>query len=524
MTILRKTLTIILCASFSFVFGQEYKLGADSQFNPDVPKGKVTKHTWESKIYDNTWREYYVYVPAQYDPEEPAALMVFQDGHNYVKEDGSFRVPIVFDNLIAKGEMPVTIALFVNPGHRKSLSPHDQPWASENRPREYDEVTDLYATFLIEEMIPEIEKDYNLTNDPKQRAICGISSGGICAFTAAWFRPDYFQKVLSHIGSFTDIRGGYVYPNLIRKSSKRDIKVFLQDGSGDLDNVFGNWWLANQQMAAALKYKGYDYKFVGGTEGHNGTHGGAIFPESLKWLWADNEPVASIVYDFDKLPSEQLETRERKQLFEGTSRDLAYVEMHTSTVPGGQMPHPSHKHGDTEELIIIKEGKIKVTIDGKSKVMGPGSVAMAMPGDEHGLQNVGKTPATYYIMKLQSSQPMDQERGEKAGGSFMIDFKDLEYKPHDRGGIRNYYNRPTAMARYFEMHVTTLKAGIKSHEPHTHRAAEIVLMIEGNTQMQIGDKFYDGTAGDVYFLESDVSHAIENVGDKPCMYFAFQWE
>ena len=156
-----------------------------------------------------------------------------------------------------------------------------------NRSWEYDELSDRYVSFLIEEMIPEVAKDYHLTNDPKMRAICGISSGGICAFTAAWERPDYFHKVLSHIGSFTDIRGGHVYPALIRKQAKRDIKVYLQDGSGDLDNRFGNWWLANQQMASSLEFRGYDYTFVNGTGGHNGKHGGAILPESLRWLWSD---------------------------------------------------------------------------------------------------------------------------------------------------------------------------------------------------------------------------------------------
>ena len=134
-------------------------------------------------------------------------------------------------------------------------------------------------------MIPEVGKQYNLADDPKMRAICGISSGGICSFTAAWQRPDYFHKVLSHVGSFTDIRGGHVYPTLIRKSSKRDIRVFLQDGSNDLNIQWGNWWLSNLQMESALKFRGYDCKFVGGDGGHDGKHGGAILPDSLEWLW-----------------------------------------------------------------------------------------------------------------------------------------------------------------------------------------------------------------------------------------------
>jgi enterochelin esterase family protein len=254
-----------------------------------VPQGTVTSYRWESKIYGGTLREYIVYVPAQYNATTPAALMVFQDGHAYADKEGDFRVATVFDNLIHQKAMPVTIALCVNPGHYGQVLP-ENAFRSSNRLAEYDELSDRYVSFLITELIPELEKNYNLANDPKMRAIAGLSSGGICAFTAAWQRPDYFHKVLSHIGSFTNIRGGDVYPSLIRSSSKKDIKVFLQDGSADLDNQFGNWWLANLQMEAALKFKGYDYKFVGGTEGHNGKHGGAILPESLRWLWSDVAP------------------------------------------------------------------------------------------------------------------------------------------------------------------------------------------------------------------------------------------
>lgn len=260
--------------------------GPDSQRQPGVPKGEVSKFTWKSKVFPNTIREYYVYVPAQYKPDNPAALMVFQDGHTYVKEEGDFRVPIVFDNLIHQKAIPVTIGLFINPGHHGEELPKD-PFQADNRRFEYDTLNDQYARMLLDELIPEISKKYKLADSPQMRAICGLSSGGICAFTAAWQRPDQFHKVLSHIGSFTNIRGGYVYPSLIRKSPKRNIKVFLQDGSNDLDNQHGNWWLANQEMAAALKFSKYDYKFVGGTGGHTGKHGGSILPESLRWLWSD---------------------------------------------------------------------------------------------------------------------------------------------------------------------------------------------------------------------------------------------
>jgi enterochelin esterase family protein len=263
-----------------------YKLGPDSEVHPDVPKGTVTKYRHESKVYPGIFRDYYVYVPAQYDAKKPAALMVFQDGYAYARTDGDFRLPIVFDNLIHQKAMPVTIGVFINPGHNSSEIP-ENAFRSSNRLAEYDEMSDRYVTFLITELIPEVEKKYSLAHDPKMRAISGLSFGGICSFTAAWQRPDYFHKVLSHIGSFTNIRGGDAYPSLIRGTTKKDIKVFLQDGSADLDNQFGNWYLANLQMEAALKFKGYEVKFVGGTEGHNGKHGGSILPESLKWLWSD---------------------------------------------------------------------------------------------------------------------------------------------------------------------------------------------------------------------------------------------
>jgi enterochelin esterase family protein len=263
----------------------DYQLGPDSQRQPGVPEGKITKHTWKSNIFPGTVRDYWVYVPAQYDGKKPACVMVFQDGGNYIDEKKTFRVPIVFDNLIHKKEMPVTIGIFINPGEIPSSDPNQKP--EKNRSFEYDTLSDQYARFLEKEILPEVAKQYSLRQDAAGRAICGISSGGICAFTVAWQRPDLFSKVLSHVGSFTNIRGGDVYPGIIRKAQPRPIRVFLQDGSNDLDNQHGNWPLANQQMAAALRYAKYDYRFEYGDGGHNGKHGGAILPDSLRWLWRD---------------------------------------------------------------------------------------------------------------------------------------------------------------------------------------------------------------------------------------------
>lgn len=273
-----------------------FKFGPDSQRQEGVPQGKVTRFEWKSeKVYPGTIRECWTYVPAQYDGTSPAALMVFQDGHAYVDEKGQFRVPVVFDNLIHKKEMPVTVGVFVNPGHKGDAMPKPGWGDKNNRSIEYDTLSDVYVRFVLEELLPEVEKTVKLSPDPKRRAICGISSGGICAFTAAWERPESFGKVLSHVGSFTNIRsqpdkpgrGGNDYPAQIRRIEPKPIRVFLQDGTQDLDNNNGSWPLANMQMEKALAFKKWDFKMVWGEGKHSGAHGGAILPDSLRWLWRD---------------------------------------------------------------------------------------------------------------------------------------------------------------------------------------------------------------------------------------------
>jgi enterochelin esterase-like enzyme len=279
---------LAVCLASTSAFGaDDYKHGPDSERQAGVPEGTVTKHHWTSKTFPGTERDYWVYVPKQYDGSKPAAVMVFQDGGNYVDDKKDFRVPIVFDNLIHKGEMPVTIGIFINPG---AVPPAGDGKPRVNRSFEYDSLSPQYADFLLKEILPEVGKSYKLSTKPEERAICGISSGGICAWTVAWEKPEAFGKVLSHVGSFTNIRGGHVYPALIRKTEAKPIRVYLQDGSGDLDNVHGNWPLANQEMASALKFAGYDYRFDYGDGAHNGKHGGAVLPDALRWLW--RAPVA----------------------------------------------------------------------------------------------------------------------------------------------------------------------------------------------------------------------------------------
>ncbi|MFN0198954.1 MAG: alpha/beta hydrolase [Planctomycetaceae bacterium] len=277
--------SLILGSQATFAI-DDYVLGPDSMVQEGVPQGTVTQGKWTSeKVFPGTVRDYWIYVAAQYSADKPACVMVFQDGGSYVDPKGQQRATVVMDNLIHKGEMPVTIGIFLSPGVVPAIEPDQKP--RNNRSFEYDTLSDQYAKFLLEEILPFVGESYKLTDDPEERAICGISSGGICSWTVAWERPDAFRKVLSQIGSFTNIRGGDVYPSLIRKTERKPIRVFLQEGSNDLDNLHGNWPLANQQMAAALKFSGYDYEFVMGDGAHSGKHGGAILPDSMRWLWKD---------------------------------------------------------------------------------------------------------------------------------------------------------------------------------------------------------------------------------------------
>ncbi|MGH6956217.1 MAG: alpha/beta hydrolase [Caulobacteraceae bacterium] len=262
----------------------------DRQYHPcpeafpadSVARGDVRSHRgWTgAKVYPGTARDLWIYTPAGFDPAGPApALMVFQDGGGYLDRNGPVRAAAVFDTLTAAGEMPPTVGVFVMPGQREG--------SPQQRSLEYDSVTDAYVRFLIEDLLPFVETEIGcaLTTDPARRTICGISSGGICAFTAAWHRPDVFGRAISHCGSFVAIRGGHNYPFLIRSTEKKPIRVWMQSGSADADILFGSWPLANQQIAAALEFAGYDVKFVFGEGGHNLRHGGALFADTLRWLW-----------------------------------------------------------------------------------------------------------------------------------------------------------------------------------------------------------------------------------------------
>lgn len=305
------TVFIALANSFGAPQDDQYVIGPDSQLHEGVPRGKVVPMPpFQSKIYEGTTRDWWLYVPAQYDAAKPACVMVFQDGGSSKgdpKQAGPQNATYVFDNLIAAKEMPVTIGIFITPGSFPASDPNQKPRS--NRSVEYDTPDGTFARFLLEEILPEVGKQYNLSDKPEQRAICGNSSGGICAFKVAWERPDAFQKVVSHIGSFTNIRGGNIYQDAVRKTEakasaavyttpeqqkllelRRKIRVFLQDGKNDIVNQAGSWPAANQEMADSLKFAGWDYQFVFGEGTHNGKHATAIFPDTMRWLWRDQKP------------------------------------------------------------------------------------------------------------------------------------------------------------------------------------------------------------------------------------------
>lgn len=254
----------------------EYEHGPDSFPHGDVPAGSLHELDWnESTVFPGTKRRYWVYVPAAYREAEPASLMVFQDAEWYMRPDGHTRAPIVFDNLIHRGEMPVTIGVFVAPGE------------PDRRNAEYDAFSDAYAELLVTEILPSVQSRWAISDDPDRWAIGGGSSGGNCAFTVGWMRPDRFRRVLSFVGSFAQLEGGNRYPQLIRETPRKPLRIFLHTVTCDLncDEPEHNWLSENLQVAAALAERGYDFRFVLGDGEHAGNHSGVILPDALRWLW-----------------------------------------------------------------------------------------------------------------------------------------------------------------------------------------------------------------------------------------------
>jgi len=278
----------------------QYRLGPDSLAQEGVPKGEISgPFTLPSEVFAGTQHTYWLYVPAQYDSSTPASLMIFQDGQAFMAPEGDLRAQNVMDNLIYRREIPVMIGVFINPGRRPDQpEPNPREWGDRttNRPEEYNALNDKYARVIVDELLPVLYKQYNISKDPDRHGIGGASSGAIAAFTVAWERPDHFRKVLSIVGSFTNLRGGHVYPELVRKSDKKPIRIFMQDGRNDNRGAGrgGNydetrdWFVQNVRLMKALTEKGYEVNYAWGMNRHGQKMGGAIMPEMMRWLWRDH--------------------------------------------------------------------------------------------------------------------------------------------------------------------------------------------------------------------------------------------
>lgn len=277
-----------------------YKLGPDSLPQEGVPKGEIRgPFVLPSKVYEGTQHTYWVYVPAQYDPAVPASLMIYNDGHAFFDPDGDVRAQNVMDNLIYRRELPAMIGVFINPGRRPDQpEPTATEWgdANTNRRVEYNSLDDKYARVIVDELMPVLYKEFNISKDPDRHGIGGTSSGAIAAFTVAWERPDEFRKVLSIVGSFVDLRGGNAYPDIIRRNGKKPIRIFLCDGRNDLRGVRDgapynqamDWFYQNVRMMEAFTAKGYDVNYTWGMNKHGQKMGGAILPSMMRWLWRDH--------------------------------------------------------------------------------------------------------------------------------------------------------------------------------------------------------------------------------------------
>jgi enterochelin esterase-like enzyme len=272
----------------------QYRLGPDSMPQEGVPKGEIRgPFTLPSQVFPGTQHTYFVYVPAQYDPSVPASLMIFNDGQAFMAPQGDLRAQNVMDNLIYRREIPVMIAVFINPGRRPDQpepTPADWGDRTTNRPLEYNALGDAYPRVIVDELMPVLNKEYNISKDPEQHGIGGASSGAIAAFTVAWERPNQFRKVLSIVGSFTNLRGGYVYPEAVLKSEKKPIRIFMQDGRNDnrVDDKTRDWFYQNVRLMQALTDKGYEVNYAWGMNKHGQKMGGAIMPEMMRWLWRDH--------------------------------------------------------------------------------------------------------------------------------------------------------------------------------------------------------------------------------------------
>jgi gluconolactonase len=369
-------MNISVCAQIT----ETYSVDSASVEHAGVPKGEILQFTFSSsKIFPGTWRQYWVYVPAEYKADKPACVYVNQDGIQY-------KAPVVFDNLIYNKEMPVTIGIFINPGIVKSK---DTAHVADryNRSFEYDGLGSDYVKFLLEELLPEVEKQktsdgraIKLSKNGNDRAIGGSSSGAICAFTAAWERPDAFSRVFSSIGTYVGLRGGDRYPGLVRTYEPKPIRIFLQDGANDMNIFGGDWWKANETMERALTFSGYEVQHVWGEGSHNGIQATAVFPLAMRWLWK-NYPAAvakgksknQVLRDI-LIPGEEWELVGKGYGFTEGAASNAAGEVIYQDIPASK----TYKVGLDKKLTVLKTDAKKASgtafgVDGKRYTVANGS-------------------------------------------------------------------------------------------------------------------------------------------------------
>ena len=346
-----------------------YQLGPDSYPRDGVPKGEVRgPFTLPSEAYPGTQHTYWVYVPAQYDAKVSASLMVFNDGQAFKNMDGDLRAPNVLDNLIYRREIPVMIAVFINPGRRPDQpEPTPANWGDRdtNRPTEYNTLDDKYARVVVNELMPALYKDYNISKDPDRHAIGGASSGAIAAFTVAWERPDEFRKVLSMIGSFTNLRGGHAYADIVRKNEKKPLRVYLQDGRNDNRGVNAegkydetkDWFLQNNRLMHALSDKGYDLNYTWGIGRHGQKQAGAIMPDMMRWLWRD-QPVSTDPNDAVERAFN--EPASKTGATPASAQDAAGAELTRLETAWNE----AHMRGDADALTALFADELVITVPG----------------------------------------------------------------------------------------------------------------------------------------------------------------
>ena len=486
-----------------------------------VPRGRLIQGTYrESRIYPGTERDYWIYVPEQLVANKPAPLMVFQDGKAYCSDDWGSRAHIVFDNLIHEGALPPVIGLFINPG--VVPAGNDRALPRFNRSFEYDDVSDRYARFLIEEMIPFVESnhDVKISADPNERGICGASSGGICAFAVAWNRPDAFRRVYSMIGTFVGLRGGDELATLVRKTEPKPLRIFLQDGNQDLNIYCGDWWLENQTMNRALQWAGYEVEHVWGEDGHNHNHGAAIFPQAMRWLWKDYpQPVrAHLDHSSSKARDMLVDGAGWEMVGEGYqwAEGLAVTPDGTlyfsdvpaakiyRVVPGGQPEVFVEDSGQANGLALGPDGRLYGACSGVKKILSwdlktrtPEVVAEGFASNDLVVLSNGSIYVTdpqgsriwYIDPTTQEARPVDEFEG--CNGITVSPDQSLLYVAHFPGRfIYSYqiaadgglnYKQP-----YFHLHLPPL--GTASHADGMCTSAEGWLLSATESGIQICDQ------------------------------------